>query len=645
MHGWAGTILKIDLTSGLIEKEPLDAGFAARWLGGEGFGASVLWDSLARGRLANGDGLEPDNPLVYATGPLTGTLAPSSGRMEIITRSPLTGIFGDTNVGGHLAPELKRAGYDMLVIRGRAPHPVYLWIDDNNVEIRDARHLWGKTVSQTDALIKKETAAADIHVSCIGPAGENKVRFAILMNNLSRAPGWTGCGAVAGSKNLKAVAVRGTGGVRIARPSDFEDAARAAHQQVLRLAHLPTMRATGTMFLVNAMYLRGIGQLHNYSVSQCGSEHFEKIRAERWTRDFCVNEVGCHGCPLQCSHYYRVKEGPYAGLFGEGYDFGSMYGFVYSYGSSNLAFAMAAVTYCNDNGLDATEPAYLMAWATDCFKRGILSRKDTGGLELDWGKEDTALELLRRITYREGFGDLLAEGIARAAATVGGEARYLAQTINGRVVEESSVRSNYGHALAVATSTRGDDHLKGYPIFESMGLPPGISKKFWGNASAGDRADHRGKAPMVTYYRHICTLMDCLGTCKFPSRWMQPLDGLAEGDYARMVSAATGMDFSARDLLQIAQRVYTLEQCYNVRLGKRRRDDVLPEMYFKEPMNAGPLKGYKHDREKFEQMLTEYYQHWGWDTATGIPTKETLEKLGLCNVADELPGTVERDHE
>ncbi|MDP2719247.1 MAG: aldehyde ferredoxin oxidoreductase C-terminal domain-containing protein, partial [Dehalococcoidia bacterium] len=377
-------------------------------------------------------------------------------------------------------------------------------------------------------------------------------------------------------------------------------------------------------------------QLHNYGISQCSQEHFEQIRGEKWAKEYAIKEVGCYACPLQCSHYYRVKSGPYAGLMGEGYDFGSMYGFVYSYSSANLAFAMAAVTFCNNNGLDATEPAYIISWATDCFKRGLLTLKDTDGLELDWGNEPVALELLKKITYRQGFGNLLAEGVARASRKLGGEAAYLAQTIKGRVVEESSVRAYYGHALAVATATRGDDHLKGYPIFESMGLSPAMSKKFWGNEQAGNRATPEGKAPMVTYYRHICTLMDSLGTCKFPSRWMQPLDGLNEDDYAALVSSATGADFNARKLFETAERIYTLEQCYNVRLGKSRKDDTLPEMYFKEPMNSGPLKGYKHDRDKFNGMLDEFYDIWGWDRKTGIPRRDTLERLGLKDVADEL---------
>ncbi len=221
MYGWSGAILNIDLTKGVINKEPLTMDFAAKWLGGEGFGAKILWDEVGP---EVKDALEPGNVIIYTTGPLTGTLAPSSGRLEIVTRSPLTNIFGDSNSGGHFAPEFKNAGYDAIVIKGKAQKPVYVWIDDEVVEIRDASRLWGKTVSETDRSIKDELGDQNIQISCIGPAGEHLVKFAILMNNLDRAPGWTGSGAVAGSKNLKAVAVRGTKGVRVARPAEFEEA-------------------------------------------------------------------------------------------------------------------------------------------------------------------------------------------------------------------------------------------------------------------------------------------------------------------------------------------------------------------------------------------------------------------------------------
>ncbi|MFC1968841.1 aldehyde ferredoxin oxidoreductase family protein, partial [Chloroflexota bacterium] len=572
MYGWQGTILRVDLSEERIIKEPLSPDFAKKWLGGEGFGAKILWDEVGP---EVKDALEPKNLLMFTCGPLVSTLAPGCGRLEIVSKSPLTGIFGDTNSGGHFAPELKQAGYDMLIIEGKAERPVYLWIDDDVVEIRNASHLWGKTVPETDGLIKGELGDANIQISCIGPAGEKLVRFAILMNNLARAPGWAGCGAVAGSKNLKAVAVRGSKGVRIARPEEFEEACFVAREKVKRFTRLPTYREQGTMYLVNMYYAGGTAHLNNLEISQCPESYFEQVRSEKWAKDFLVKQLGCYCCPMQCSHYAVIKEGPYAGLSGEGFEFGAIVPYIFWYGSPNLAFAMKAALYCNEQGLDTAEAGMLMAWATDCFKRGILTGKDTDGLVLDWGDEKVGLELLRKMTYREGFGDLLGEGLGKAAAKVGRGSEYYANTIKGCKQCEGSPRISYGASLGVATSTRGPDHLKGYPSFELVGFPPEVSTNMWGNADAGNKLSHKGKQPMVTYYNHICTITDMLGTCKFHSRWVQFLDGLDEKDYAMMLSAATGIDFSPQELLNIAERVWNLEQAYNVRLGISRKDDTL----------------------------------------------------------------------
>ncbi len=633
MYGWAGTILRVDLTNHEVVKQPLDSDFAIKWLGGEGFGAKLLWDEVGP---EVEDGLDPGNLLMFTSGPLSGTLAPSSGRLEIVTKSPITNIFGDSNSGGFFTPEFKQAGYDMIVIKGKADKPVYLWIDDEQVEIKDARHLWGKTVPETDKMIKEELGDANIQVSCIGPAGENLVRFAILMNNLDRAPAWSGCGAVAGSKNLKAVAVRGTRGVKIARPNEFMNSCRQAMKKVSSLSTIPVMRQMGTMFLIRTMYIMGVAQLHNYNITQCPESHLEQICGEKWARDYVVGKKSCYCCPIHCGHICVIRKGPYAGLRGGGYEYGAMTGWVYDYGSPNLEFAMAATQYCNDNGIDSSEPAYIIAWATDCFKRGILTQKDTDGLVLDWANEEVALELLRKMTYREGVGDLFAEGLHRAAKRVGRGSEYYAQTIKGRFNQENASRAFYGKVLESVTSTRGADHLKGYPIVEGRGIPPELIQKLWGDSRAGDGLSHEGKAPMVTYYRHICTLCDALGTCKFSSIWFAGLEGLSEDDYASMTSAATGIELTAQDLMRIAERIYTLEYAYNARLGMSRKDDTLPEMYFKKPFNAGPLKGHIIKKENFDKMLDEYYQYWGYDIKTGIPTRETLERLDLKDVADEL---------
>ncbi|MBI4333735.1 MAG: aldehyde ferredoxin oxidoreductase family protein [Chloroflexi bacterium] len=629
MYGWTGTILRVDLTTGQISKLPLTEAFARKWLGGEGFGARYLWDEVGP---EVEDGLDPRNLLIYTTGPLTGTLAPSSGRLEIVTKSPITNIFGDTNAGGHFAPELKNAGYDLLIISGRSEKPAYLWIDDDRVEIRDARHLWGKTVPETDEAIKKEVGDKGIQVSCIGPAGENLVRFAILMNNLSRAPGWTGCGAVAGSKKLKAVAVRGTGGVKIARPAEFEAACLKARARVRNLGFLPTMRKMGTMFLVRAMYTHGYGQIHNYNIAQCPESHLEQICGEKYAGENVDGNEGCFGCELHCSHFSSVKKGQYKGSRGGGFEYGATTGFYYAYGSPDLDFALAAAKYCNDVGMDATEPGFLLAWATDCYQRGLLTAEDTGELVLDWGDQKVAWAIFEKIVHREGFGNILAEGLSRAARAVGKGTEHFAHTIKGRNSEESSIRANYSFALSSSTSTRGGDHLKGFPMFTNLGASSKLSEETWGHPEAGDPRSPRGKARMVAYNRNICTLVDIIGSCKMPSRWLAPRDGLVESEYAPMVSAATGIDFSPEDLIKIAERVYNLERAYNARLGLTRKDDTIPEKYFQEPFEDGPLKGYKHSEEDFNCMLDEYYDYCGWDRETGWPKRKTLERLDLGDV-------------
>jgi aldehyde:ferredoxin oxidoreductase len=326
--------------------------------------------------------------------------------------------------------------------------------------------------------------------------------------------------------------------------------------------------------------------------------------------------------------------GPYAGLTGDGFEFGSFLPYLLWYSSLNLAFGMAVTKYCNDNGIDSAEPGMLLAWLTDCFKRGIITREDTDGLEMDWANEEVALELLRKITHREGFGNLLAEGLARAAQKLGKGTEQYAYTIKGRASVEVNLRGSHGAAIASATSTRGADHLKGWPYFEYAHLPPEWSVKYWGNAKAGDGRSPEGKAPMTVYGQCIMTLIDSLGTCKLHTS--PPLDPPREDDYAWLVSSATGIDFSAGELMKAANRIYNLEHVYNVRLGLSRKDDTIPDKYLNEPCSNGPLKGFAIKREDFEGMLDDYYAYRGWNGETGIPTRETLEGLDMKEIADEL---------
>ncbi|MDP2718920.1 MAG: aldehyde ferredoxin oxidoreductase C-terminal domain-containing protein, partial [Dehalococcoidia bacterium] len=467
-------------------------------------------------------------------------------------------------------------------------------------------------------------------------AGENLVRFAILMNNLSRAPGWTGCGAVAGSKNLKAVVVRGTKGVKVARPEEFAAACLKARETAKGLHALPVLRKMGTMWLIRNMYAGGYLHKNNYGVVQITQEEMEQVSGEKLAEDYFEKSLGCYGCVIHCSHYCVVKNGPYAGIQGEGFEYGNLDPWVLWGGSANLAYGIAACQYCNDYGMDGSEPGELIAWATDCFQRGIINTEDTGGLVLNWGDEKTGLELLRKMTYREGFGDILAEGMWRASQKIGKGSGFYAHTIKKKQSQEKPVRASYGAALMTATSTRGADHLKGFPSFERRHLSPELGKKHWGNPDVVNPRSPHGKVEAGVYYRLMCTLGDILGVCKFVGRWFNPLDGLKEEEWAQMASAATGVDFSTEDILDICRRVYTLEQAYNNRLGINRKDDTIPEIFFEEPFDTGPLKGHVLKKDAFQGMLDEYYEYWGWDRETGIPTRQALESLGLKDVADEL---------
>ncbi|MBM2832660.1 MAG: aldehyde:ferredoxin oxidoreductase [Dehalococcoidia bacterium] len=630
-YGWAGTILDVDLNNRRVTKKPLDEVFALKWLGGEGFGARFLWENVGP---EIEDGLDPRNVLIYAASPLTGTMTPGAGRLEIISKSPITGLFGDTNSGGHFAPELKQAGYDALIIRGKADKPVYIWIDDDRVEIRDAAHLWGRTIPETDRLLREEVKDENIQISCIGPAGEKLVRFAIMMNNIFRAPGWAGCGGVAGSKNLKAVAIRGTRGIRIARPAEFEKLAWQARQTVKDLKSYTTFRRMGTMYLMKAQYNRGVAMLRNFNESQCSDEYLEKVSGDHWAENYAVSTSGCHGCSLHCKHFATIRNGPYAGLATECSEFGTISPWTYWYGSGNVEFAMAAANYCNDYGMDATEAGMLMAWLADCMQRGVLTGKDASGLAVDWGDEKAALELMRLIVQREGIGDLLAEGLYRAARSFGPEAQKYAYTIKGKISVEGNPRGIYGCALATTTSTRGADHLKGWNWLEILSASPKMSERYFGSPHTSDSRTPLDKGKETIFVQHMCTLMDTVGACKHQSH--PPLDGATAEDYARLVSAATGHEMSGDDMMATAERIWNQEKAFNIRAGARRHDDSLPKRYYEVPINKGPLDGFQIEKEKFEAMLSEYYELRGWDPESGFPRRATLERLGLQDVGSEL---------
>jgi aldehyde:ferredoxin oxidoreductase len=617
-YGWAGKILRVDLNNKSCQIEALSPELAYGYLGQAGINARLLYDLAPRGM----DPFDPAAPLIFGVGPLGGTLAPCSGRFTVTAKSPLTGIFGDSNCGGHWGPELKMAGYDHIVITGQAEQPVYIWIDNDRAEIRDARHLWGKDTWETDAAIKKELGDNTVQVACIGPAGENKVRFAAIICNLARAAARTGPGAVMGSKKLKAVAVRGNMGVSVARPGQFREAVAQAVEAIRNDPLYEVASTFGTTAITGLAQMLGFLPTRNFQ--QSWFEDGEKLRGEILLEKYVVKHKGCFNCPVSCSRYYRVTDGRFAGTAGEGPEYESISALGSKCGNSNLESILHANTLCNRLGLDTISTGNVIAWAMECYQRGIITDKDTGLGALHWGDHEIIVELVKKIARRQGFGNLLAEGALRAARKIGGT--ELVVHSKGMDYPAVDVRGTKGMALSFAVSPRGGDHLKGLPMYEvgpeiyakdikeQLGIE--VTPNYW--------LEYATKPHLMRWHENWHCVVDSLGICKLEGIALKPLLPVHFRD---LLAAATGWDLEVPELELIGERIWNLERMFIVREGIRRRDDLPPARMF-EPISNGPAKGEILNLEKFNQMLDEYYTLRGWDQS-GIPTKEKLLELGL----------------
>jgi aldehyde:ferredoxin oxidoreductase len=628
MYGWAGQRLKVYLTEGKIVKEPLPEELRLNYLGGRGFNSKTLFDELKPGI----DPLSPENILLVAVGPLNGTAMPTSSRWTVTAKSALTNGLGDGNGGGDFSAELKFAGYDQIIFYGRSPKPVYLWINNDHVELRDAAHLWGKTTWETNNLLWEELSNREIRVLCIGPAGENLVRFAKVFANMTRSGGKGGMGAVMGSKNLKAVAVRGTGAVKIARPEEFFRAVKHAYEKLVASPFLRMFKEQGTLFLV-----RSASEWRALSTRNAQSGYFEgweKLTSEAFESQYAVKHRGCFACPVSCSHYYRVKEGPYA-THGESNEYGTTYPFASKCGIDNLAAVLLMNTICDQLGLDTHSCGGTISFAMDCWEKGLLTANDTDNLELSWGNADAVIQLLPKIAYRQGFGSLLAEGSFRAAKQINGSEACL-KTIKG--LEVSAVYlgpvTNVAQALAYATSTRGADHLRGGVKLYSIGLPR--LREILGGETAVKRMIEEprsieGKGVLVALDQDFSAFFNSLEVCSWIVGQMH--QGLNPSDLAKLLSTCTGVEMTGDDLMRIGERIYNVERAFNIREGMGRKDDTLPQSFFIEEVTPwGPIG---INEAKFQEMLDEYYEFRGWDKK-GIPTKEKLEELGLSDVVEQL---------
>lgn len=621
MYGWAGRILRVDLSSKRVRKQPLSKGLRDNFIGGRGINAKILLDEVAGGTGA----FDPENRLIFGTGPLTGTLAPGTGRFNVTTRSP-SGFLGDSNSGGHWAPELKFAGYDHIVIWGRADKPVYLWICDNEVEIRDGEHLWGKDTWETQQIIRNDLGDQEIKTVCIGQAGENLVRFANIRTGPKNSAGRTGTGAVMGSKNLKAIAVRGTEAIRIADPERFMEAADNYRRTIEASGRYIGGLGGGTYSKLWFVHNEGCVLITRHQ--QSGHwEDSDKLDPRIFHKKYVDRMIGCFSCPKPCTPHFKIDEGAYKGLQSDGPEYEAMASFGGAPIVTDMDQVLKASVDADKYGLDCDSCGRVISYAMELYQHGIVSEKDVG-FPLKWGDGEVVLRLIEMITFRKGFGDILAEGEVRAGQRIGNGAEKYVLAIKG-LEQHETFRVGRGFALAQATSTRGSDHLRGDPGVEAYGLSPEDAEKRFGHKSIVDPFSYENKGPLVILYQHQCALADMLEICKLFSYWTW-ID-YSEDILAELFSSATGIQMSGAQLLKAAERVYNVERLFIMREGAKRNDDYQTWRTFDEPLPSGPFKGHKLDREQYELMLNEYYETRGWDVKTGIPARKRLKELGLSS--------------
>jgi len=608
MNGWMGKMLRVDLTRGEIREELLSPDVAKDYIGGRGLGIYYLNREVA----PKCDPLSRENLLIMATGPLTGTGAPTGARYMVMTKSPLTGAVTCSNSGGMFPTEFKRSGYDGVIFSGRAQAPVYLWIDQGKAELRDAGHLWGKTTHDTTDMLLQETDGK-AKVACIGPAGEKQVLFASVMNDKDRAAGRSGVGAVMGSKNLKAVVVRGKGRIPLADADRFKE----FNSQILgkfkaEIKKTPlglTVNGTSGVVLVTQNF--GVLPTKNWQLGTF--EGWENIQGEQLTKKYLVKNKACFGCPIGCGRKTRVEE---PGFEGEGE--GPEYETIYAMGSNCMVDNLAAITkanyLCNELGMDTITMGATIACAMELAERGVLSEAEIGR-SLKWGDAEALVSLTSMTGNREGFGDQLALGSYRLASRHGHP--ELAMVAKKQEFPGYEPRGSQAMGLAYATSPIGGSHMRGDPAyFELFGIPKPMDPHQW-----------QDKGKVTKSFQDISAIIDAAGLCIFFS--IRNLAGktleVQPTGILEYLNAATGADYTLGELMLAGERIINAERQFLVRAGFSRKDDSLPGRLTREPMPSGPAKGMVCH---LEEMLDDYYQAQTW-TKDGIPTDERLRQLGL----------------
>ncbi|GAB4256964.1 MAG: tungsten-containing formaldehyde ferredoxin oxidoreductase [Thermoleophilia bacterium] len=616
LPGYAGTLLRIDLTTGAVTKEPLPEKLAREYLGGRGFVAKLLWDEVPAGA----DPLGPENRVIMASGPLAGAFVPAGGKVEFGAKSPATGGYGDSNMGGHLAAEMKYAGYDVVVFQGAAERPVYLLIDDARVEIRDAARYWGLGSLAAEKALKDDLGE-DFQIATIGPAGENLVRYACISHDFGRQAGRTGIGAVLGAKKVKAVAVRGSRSFPVADPARVMQLGKAMYAHCRTAPLFQEWQDFGTASVTTWVNEIGCFPTKNFSTSYY--EKFERFSGQVMRESIIVTDKACFACPMACGKYSHTRVKTASGAELEAHVEGPEYETTALVGGNCLLDSIEEVAYANwvmdELGLDTISAGSTIAWALECIERGLITPDMVEGKELRFGDLESVLWLCGKIAAREGFiGNLLADGTRMAAEKIGGGSEKFAVQVKGLEMSGYDSRNATAMLLSYMTADIGAAHNRSWAVTHDL---------------ATERRGVEGKAAKVIELQHTRPMFDTLGVCRL--QWIE-LDMPVER-YAEMLTALTGHAYSWDDLVRISEKVWNLTRAFSAREipGYGRAFDLPPARVWEDPVPTGPSAGAFVPLKTVHALLDEYYRLRGWDE-NGLPTAAKLRELGLDDVAEVL---------
>lgn len=609
-------LLKIDLTNKTYTLEDIPLELRKRYLGGRGLNMAYLYNMVDK----NIKPFDAENPIILGCGLLNGIYF---GRMNISGKSPESGYLGDSNIGGYFPSELTRCGISHVIITGKCKEPVYLLINNDKVEFKPASHLWGLDTYDTQTNIRSELNNDDAKIICIGPAGENLVRFATVASGYKSMAGRTGMGAVFGSKNLKAIIAIGDRHFNIKNPERLTNTMINVTDKLLKTGWARALGRYGSPLLLHYANEKGFLSYRYHQKTHIGRDA-ENLEAESLDK-YATGMVACSGCPVHCRHRYK-SHSTFGLLKGEGPEYASVSSFGNQLGNLSLEGVLHLVGICNRLGIDTISGGGYFGWIMTLYEKGILTEKELG-VPFEWGNIDAIEKMLYMVSKREGFGDILADGVF-ATDRLPDEAKKYLMHIKNVSIEMTDERTVKAFALGLATATRGCCHMRSRVSIDVVQYPRDVLRKFYGGEVGENYKSYEGKARMVHWHEIFNALVDSVGICRFASVFSS-INAIDYNDISEILASVTGFELSPEDLAEIGERVYTIERNFLCREGITRKDDTLPDYYFDVPVPDGPSKGAYIDRNEFHKMLDEYYELHGWDNQ-GFPKKETLERLSIA---------------